>query len=92
VNEAVDRDDVLPRALEIAREIAVWSAPASVAHTKRVIWENLGEPDPGQAARNESRAFWWLGRQPDAREGVVSFLEKRAPAWTLTPSSGPDDD
>ncbi|MFP8879829.1 MAG: enoyl-CoA hydratase-related protein, partial [Myxococcota bacterium] len=92
VNEAVDAREVLPRAMEIARDIATNAAPASVALTKRIIWRNLAEPDPSRAARNEGQAFAWLGKQADAKEGVVSFLEKREPNWKLSPSSAPDFD
>jgi hypothetical protein len=31
--------------------------------------------------------FWWTGTQPDTREGVRSFLEKRAPQWSMKPST-----
>ena len=34
----------------------------------------------------EAPLFAWTAGQPDSREGVVSFLEKRAPKWTLRPS------
>jgi enoyl-CoA hydratase/carnithine racemase len=34
----------------------------------------------------EAPLFAWISRQADAREGVVSFLEKREPAWKLRPS------
>ena len=37
--------------------------------------------------RREDPLFAWIGSQPDAAEGVVSFLEKRAPAWKLTSGS-----
>jgi enoyl-CoA hydratase/carnithine racemase len=92
VNEAVERERVLERALEIARHIAVRSAPASVAATKRAIWRHLAEPDPSAAARWEARALTWLGNQVDAKEGVVSFLEKRDPQWSLRSSDLPDFD
>ena len=40
---------------------------------------------------NLGEYFQWLGRQPDAREGVVSFLEKRDPDWKLkVPSDLPE--
>ena len=55
VNEAVPTERVLPRAWEIARDIAENCAPVSVALTKRMIWEHLGGPPPaaGREARGE---------------------------------------
>jgi enoyl-CoA hydratase/carnithine racemase len=26
--------------------------------------------------------FTWSGHQPDAKEGVVAFLERRPPVWS----------
>ena len=86
VNEAVATADVLPRALEIARNIAENCAPVSVALTKRMIWEHLGGPPPLEVAKREAKALWALGRMADAREGVQSFLEKRKPRWSLSPT------
>jgi len=86
VNEAVPADDVLARAHEIARNIAENCAPVSVALTKRMIWEHLGGPPPLEVAKREAKALWALGRMADAREGVQSFLEKRKPRWSLSPT------
>jgi len=86
VNEAVPTDRVLPRAWEIAREIAENCAPVSVALTKRMIWEHLGGPPPAEVAKREGKALFALGRLADAAEGVTSFLEKRKPAFTLSPT------
>jgi len=85
-NEALPKEEVLPRALELARYIAVNSAPVSVALTKQLIWENLGVSNPGSAQRREAKPFAWIGSQPDAREGVLAFLEKRDPEWSMQPS------
>ena len=55
VNEARERDQVLPRAREIARYIVEKCAPASVALTKRLIWEHLGFDDPLAVSEREAR-------------------------------------
>ena len=73
--------------LELAHDIAVNVAPVSAALTKRVLWEFLTEPDRRAAGKRQNELFAWTGRQQDAKEGVVAFLEKRAPEWSLRPSS-----
>ena len=55
--EATPKEQVLQRAHEIARHIAVHSAPVSVAITKRMIWENLGVADPATAMKREAPPF-----------------------------------
>jgi enoyl-CoA hydratase/carnithine racemase len=92
VNEALPREQVLPRAHEIARYIVEKCAPASVALTKRLIWEHLGYDGPYRASEREARGLALLGRMPDAAEGVVSFLQKRKPEWKLGPGDAPDVD
>jgi enoyl-CoA hydratase/carnithine racemase len=79
-------DELLPRAYEIAREIAVHSAPVSVSLTRQMLWRGLTFDHPMEAHRVDSRAIQELGRMADAAEGVTSFLEKREPNWTLRPS------
>jgi hypothetical protein len=34
----------------------------------------------------ESMTLQWIGTSPDALEGVKSFLEKRAPNYSMKPS------
>jgi len=84
VSEALPAESVLDRALEIAREYRL-TAPVSVAITKRLLWEGL---ETGFAAmqRRENKLFAWLGNQPDAREGIASFVEKREPSWSMSAS------
>ena len=60
----------------------------SVALTKKMLYEFLEEPSVAEAERVNHRYFGWASQQPDAREGVVSFLEKRDPDWKL---KAPDD-
>lgn len=71
-------DDLLPAARALARDLTVDSAPVSVALTRAMLWRMLGAPHPMDAHRIDSRAIWDRGRSADAREGVASFLEKRA--------------
>ena len=82
--QAVEADQVLPVAMAVAQDIAKNVAPLSAAVTKRLVYRFLAEPDRIAAQTLEGRAFWWLGQQADAREGVVSFLEKRPPDWKLS--------
>ena len=89
-SRSLPQKDVLPAALELAHDIAANTAPASVAVTKRFLWDAF-TPSVADMMRRENPAFAWLGNQPDAREGVMSFVEKRKPNWTLTPSDVPKE-
>ena len=90
-NDVVPSDRVLPKALEIAREIAENTSAVSVALSKGLLWHGLSEQDPQSAHLIESRSFFWAGQQKDSYEGVQSFLEKRAPNFTMKPSSDMPD-
>jgi len=92
VNEALESDQVLPRAREIARYIVEKCAPASVALTKRMIWEHLYADDPLAVSEREARGMARLGKLPDAAEGVLSFVQKRKAEWKLAPGDAPDPD
>jgi enoyl-CoA hydratase/carnithine racemase len=72
--------DVLPAALEIARDIAVHTAPLSVALTKRLLWAGAAL-DAGEVERLESEYHRVVMGTPDAREGVLAWLEEREPRW-----------
>ncbi|MDP6977166.1 MAG: enoyl-CoA hydratase-related protein [Myxococcota bacterium] len=91
-NEALPADAVLPRAREIARAIVERCAPASVALTKRMIWQHLALDDPYLASQREATGLARLGRMPDAAEGVKAFLQKRAPQWQLSAADAPQLD
>jgi enoyl-CoA hydratase/carnithine racemase len=73
--------DLLPAARALALEIAENTAPVSVAMTRQMIWRMAGAPSPWDAHRLDSRAIYARGRAGDAKEGVVSFLEKRPPVY-----------
>jgi enoyl-CoA hydratase/carnithine racemase len=79
---------VLGAARELAREIADNAAPVSVALARRLLWTMLGAGHPMEAHRADSRAMFARGQSDDAREGVTSFLEKRAAQFTDRVSEG----
>jgi enoyl-CoA hydratase/carnithine racemase len=81
-------DDLLPTARAIAAEIADNTAPVSVALTRQMLWRMLGASHPMEAHKVDSRGILSRGASADAREGVVSFLEKRAPQFPVKVSDG----
>jgi len=81
VLRAVPADEVLAAARELARDIAVNTSPLAVGVAKRLVHHYLGESSRGDAIRQETKLVWWSGEQPDAMEGVMSFMQQRAPEW-----------
>jgi enoyl-CoA hydratase/carnithine racemase len=79
-------EDLLAEARTLAMEIAENTAPVSVALTRQMMWRMLGADSPWDAHRLDSRAIWSRGRTQDAKEGVMSFLEKRTPHYPDTVS------
>jgi enoyl-CoA hydratase/carnithine racemase len=82
---AVAPDQVLGTALGIARDIAEHTAPLSVAITKRLLWASPGL-SADEADRLETSMHRHVLGTADAREGVVAFLERRPPRWSLSPT------
>ena len=91
VSRVVPDADLLPAARALAAEIARDTAPVSVAVTKWLLWGLAAESDVERAEDVEARAFWWTGTQPDAREGVRAFLDRRPPRWSMRPSTDMPD-
>lgn len=81
VSEVVTTEELLPRARQIAREIASETSSISVTLIRHMMWKMLGADHPMEAHKLDSRGVYHLGRGADAREGVNSFLEKRLPEF-----------
>ena len=79
-------DDLLPAARALAAEIAKNTSAISVTLIRHMMWRMLGADHPMEAHKVDSRGIFNLGRGADAHEGVVSFLEKRSPEFSLRPS------
>lgn len=81
VRSVHEPDDLLPAAYALAAEIVSSTSTVSVTLTRALLWRMLGEPHPMSAHRIDSALVDALGGGGDVREGVLSFLEKRAPAF-----------
>lgn len=76
-------EDLLPAAYALAREMTAHTAPVSVALNRQMMWKMLGADHPMEAHRIDSKGIYALGATPDVKEGVESFLDKRAPVFPM---------
>ncbi|MET9489717.1 enoyl-CoA hydratase-related protein [Nocardia sp. NPDC006630] len=75
--------DVLPAALETARDMAVNTAPMSAALCKRLLWDTaIHGYHPSYVAELETELHLRVMGRPDAAEGVHALLEHRDPVWS----------
>jgi enoyl-CoA hydratase/carnithine racemase len=86
-NYVLPAGEVLPKARAIAREIADHTSAVSIALTRAMLWHGAGDPDPQTTFLTDSKCIFWCGQQPDAYEGVQSFLEKRPPRFPMSAAS-----
>ncbi|KAF2150819.1 enoyl-CoA hydratase/isomerase family protein [Myriangium duriaei CBS 260.36] len=82
-SETLDRaEDVLPRALEIATDVAENTSAVSQAVMRDLMWR--GPLSAEQTHLLDSRIIFDLFTSKDNKEGVQSFMEKRAVKFTGT--------
>ena len=79
VNYAVEADEVLPKAWELAREIE-GCAPVAVRMMKHSVYSGLNW-NPTYAAELEAHCQSRTFEMEDAKEGITAFLEKRKPIF-----------
>ena len=80
VKAVVPADALLEEAYKIARRIAQHS-PVAIALTRQMMYRNAAQDHPIEAHKVDSLAIFYAS-QNSGKEGVASFLEKRAPVFT----------
>jgi enoyl-CoA hydratase len=76
VNRIVPAAQVMETALALAAAINA-NGPLAVQATKRLMWEELGDPREQHVREVVEPVF----ASEDAREGALAFSEKRTPNW-----------
>lgn len=77
LTKVVPADQVMTAAREYAQQFVADTSPTSVALSKRLLASSWLHSHPGPAAAEESRTYAGRVDSVDAREGVMSFLERR---------------
>jgi enoyl-CoA hydratase/carnithine racemase len=75
--------EVLGKAYELAHEIVATTAPVSVAVTRQLLYRMASVESPFPVHSLDSRLIGGLPANPDAVEGVMSFLQKRPPEFGM---------
>lgn len=78
---------LLDAAYTLAHDIADNTSAISVVLTRQMLWRMLGADHPMEAHKVDSRGVYYTGKSADAREGVMSFLEKRKAEFQGKPST-----
>ncbi|MGA6162199.1 enoyl-CoA hydratase-related protein [Amycolatopsis magusensis] len=76
-------DELLDKAYELARELIETTAPVSVAVTRQLLYRMSSLDSPFPVHETDSKLIGGLSANPDAVEGVLSFLQKRPPEFKL---------
>ena len=81
--------ELLEEAYKIARKIAIHS-PVAVTLARQMMYRNSAQNHPVEAHKVDSLAIYYTSIG-DGKEGVKSFLEKRAPEFTKQSSKDMPD-
>ena len=80
VNAVHPAEELLPCTLDYARSLRDTVSPDSLRQTRWQIYRDLHRA-VGPSVEDSERLLREMMQDPDYREGVAAFLEKRAPVW-----------
>ena len=79
VDELVaEADGLLPRAIELAKQIGE-NPPGALGSVKALVTANMAEPDVKEVQRREMAALAEAYKSPEHHEAIAAFIEKRPP-------------
>ena len=81
LNRIVPAGELMAEVMAYARNLATTVAPGSARETKRQIYRDLHR-DAAASVRAAEALLEQMAREPDYKEGVKAWMEKRPPAWT----------
>lgn len=81
VHSLHEPDAVLDAAYALAADLVANTAPVAVGVTRRLVYAMASTDSPAAAHELDSKLIARIATDPDAIEGVMSFLEKRAPRF-----------
>lgn len=81
LNRLTEAEALMPAVLEYARAIAANVAPGSARETKRQIYRDLHRDAAGAVVEAE-RLLETMIKDPDYKEGVKAWMEKRPARWS----------
>lgn len=80
LNRIVPAESLMAEVMAYARDIAVSVAPGSARETKRQIYRDLHR-DAATSVHAAEALLVQMSREPDYKEGVKAWMEKRPAAW-----------
>lgn len=75
-------DALIPATNKLARHLADNVSATAACITRHMMWKMLGADHPVEAHRIDTCSIFALGSSNDAKEGILSFLEKRPANYT----------
>ena len=83
VSDVISDDKLIERALEIGSSYSSKTSAISVSLARQMMWNMLAATHPEEAHILDSMAMERMGKSLDIKEGIASFLEKRAPNFPM---------